>query len=253
MSQQNNLASLAERLSSALKLEQAPVAIRFTDSIAAGVSGPATRVPAGCRFWQDAVSSTFVTSASDHNLCAIGVHTHNLEPSASQQADLMEALRVFGELSYVRPQDVAAIPVLASRHKYVVYSPLSEAETTPDVVVVFVDANQTLILSEATQQVEGQTAPAMGRPACAAIPQVVNTGRAALSLGCCGARAYLDVLTEGIAIFGIPGAKLPAYVERIEALSQANAILSKFHQLRRRDVYAGKSPTIKESLGAMGA
>ena len=63
----------------------------------------------------------------------------------------------------------------------------------PDMVLLFVNANQTLILSEATQQVENQNAPAMGRPACAIVPQVMNTGRAALSLGCCGARAYLDI------------------------------------------------------------
>lgn len=55
-----------------------------------------------------------------------------------------------------------------------------------------VNANQTLILSEATQQVEKQNPPAMGRPACAVVAQVMNTGRAALSSGCCGARAYLD-------------------------------------------------------------
>ena len=34
--------------------------------------------------------------------------------------------------------------------------------------------------------------PAMGRPACAVVPQAINSGQAALSLGCCGARAYLD-------------------------------------------------------------
>ncbi len=112
----------------------------------------------------------------------------------------------------------------------------------PDVVLLFVNANQTLILSEATQQVENQNAPAMGRPACAIVPQVMNTGRAALSLGCCGARAYLDVLTDDVAVFAIPGAKLDAYAQRIEALAKANAILSKFHQIRRHDIAAGAPP-----------
>jgi hypothetical protein len=39
--------------------------------------------------------------------------------------------------------------------------------------------------------VEGGSPPAMGRLACAIMPQVGNTGRSALSLGCCGAGAYL--------------------------------------------------------------
>jgi uncharacterized protein (DUF169 family) len=122
----------------------------------------------------------------------------------------------------------------------------------PDVVLLFVQANQSLILSEAAHQVENHNAPAMGRPACAVVPQVMNTGRAALSLGCSGARAYLDVLTDDVALFAIPGSRLEAYVERIETLAKANQILSAFHQLRRRDVENGNTPTVQESLVAMG-
>lgn len=131
------------------------------------------------------------------------------------------------------------------------YSPLASCTRVPEVVVLFVDASQIMLLSEATQQVENQNAPAMGRPACAIIPQVANTGVAALSLGCCGARAYLDVLTDDVAIFAIPGTKLEAYVQRTEALANANAVLAKFHDIRRREVEASHTPSIKESLAAM--
>jgi uncharacterized protein (DUF169 family) len=253
MGQQNNYSQLAARLSNSLDLRQPPVAICFSESIPKGTRGYAGRVSAGCRFWQEAAHSAFATSASDHSLCAIGVHTHNLEPSPAQQADLMDALKVFGELTYVREEDVAAIPVLQSRPKYVLYSPLEDSRMLPDVVVLFVNAGQSLILSEATQQVENRHPPAMGRPACAAIPQVANSGRAAMSLGCCGARAYLDVLADDVAIFAIPGAKLEPYVDRIEKLSKANAVLAKFHQIRRREIEAGKTPTIKDSLAALQA
>lgn len=91
----------------------------------------------------------------------------------------------------------------------------------------------------------------MGRPACAIVPQAFNTGRAALSLGCCGARAYLDVLTDDVALWAIPGPKLNLYVERVTALAIANSVLSTFHNIRRSDVKEGKSPTIRESLLAM--
>lgn len=251
MSQESEHPQLAAKLAAALDLRQPPVAICFTDFIPAGMSGPAGRVPAGCRFWQDAASAAFATSSADHGLCAIGVYTHNLQPSSAQQTDLMDALKVFGELSYVREEDIATIPVLKSQPAYVLYSPLADSPMRPDVVVLFVDAKQTLILSEATQQVENQNPPAIGRPACAVIPQVVNTGHAALSLGCCGARAYLDVLADDVAIFAIPGAKLEAYAQRIEALSRANDVLSRFHQTRRRDIGAGQTPTIKDSLAAL--
>jgi uncharacterized protein (DUF169 family) len=253
MTPENYYQRAAQILFESLDLRQPPVAICFTESAPADVSGHTGRVPAGCRFWEDAAHSAFVTTAADHNLCAIGVYTHNLQTSPTQQTDLIDALKVFSDLGYVRKEDLPLIPVLTSQPGYIVYAPLAETPLPPDVVVLFINANQTLILSEATQQVENQNPPAMGRPACAVVPQVMNTGRAALSLGCCGARAYLDALTDDVAIFAIPGAKLKAYAERIEALSKANALLSRFHQLRRRDVEAGQQPTIKESLAALGS
>jgi len=249
---ENTFSHLAARLTIALDLRQPPVAISFSSSIPNGIGGHPGRVPAGCRFWEDAAGAAFATSAADHNLCAIGVYTHHLQESPAQQTDLMHALEVLGELGYVTPQDLAAIPVLESQPEYVLYSPLSGSPLVPDVVLLFVQANQSLILSEAAQQVENQNAPAMGRPACGIVPQVMNTGRAALSLGCCGARAYLDILADDVAIFAIPGAELEAYVERIETLAKANKILSAFHQMRRRDVEDGKTPTVQQSLLAMG-
>jgi hypothetical protein len=205
-------------------------------------------VAAGCRFWEEAAGKVFSTNAADHELCAIGVYTHHLQPSPKQQTDLQDALRVFNDLGYLRPEDLPLVPVLEASPKHVIYGPLARTPTTPDVVLMFVDASQTLLLSEATQQVEFQMPPALGRPACAIVPQVMNTGRAALSLGCCGARAYLDVLSNGVALFAIPGAKLEAYTERIEALTKANRTLTSFHTLRRCAVEAGGSPTVKESL-----
>lgn len=245
---QNNY---AEILSDSLQLRQAPVAISFANAIPDGLGRPDERVAAGCRFWQDAADKTFVTAASDHGLCSIGIHTHNLIPTPASMTDLQDALRVFGDLGYVREEDVAAIPVLKERPGYVIYGPLEEAPVAPDVVLLFVDSRQMLVLSEAAQQVEGGNPPAMGRPACAVVPQVMNTGRAAVSLGCCGARAYLDVFSDDVAIFAFPGEKLDAYVQRIKVLSGANSILAKFHSLRRHQVETGGAPSIKESLAAM--
>lgn len=246
-----DFAAIADTLTRALHLQQPPVTISLYDGLPGGVPVHSGNVAAGCRFWEDSAAGAFATSAADHRRCAIGVYTHNLQPSPEQQTDLMDALKVFADLGYVRAQDLPQIPVLQSQPKYVVYAPLASAAATPDMVLLFVNANQTLILSEATQQVENQVAPAMGRPACAVVPQVMNTGRAALSLGCCGARAYLDVLSDDVAIFAIPGAKLAAYAERIDVLAKANALLSRFHQIRRRAVEEGQNPTIKESLAAL--
>jgi uncharacterized protein (DUF169 family) len=244
---------IAQTLTESLKLTQVPVAVCLSESVPAGVETWSGTSPAGCRFWQEAASRVFATSAADHSLCSIGMYTHSLEMAPAAMKDLGDALKVFAQLSYVRDEDVAAIPVLASKPKYVVYGPLAKIPIDPDVVLLFVRADQTLILSEASQQLEGGMPPAMGRPACAIIPQAINSERSALSLGCCGARAYLDVLTENVALFAVPGKTLGAFAERVAALSHANGILTKFHELRRKDVEAGKNPTIQESLIALQA
>jgi len=244
-------ARLAATLSDSLHLTQVPVAVSFADAVPAGVKTFQGAVPAGCRFWQEAAHGQFATVPRQHDLCGIGLYTHNLEQTPGTQKELGDALKAFADLGYVREQDLPLIPVLNKSAKVVIYGPLAETNGTPDVVLLLVRADQTLILSEASQQLEGGLPPAMGRPACAVIPQAVNTGRTALSLGCCGARAYLDVLTPDVALYAVPGSILEAFTERVAALSRANSILTKFHEIRRRDVEAGRLPTVQESLAAM--
>ena len=242
---------IVQTLTGSLTLALPPIAICFADKVPEGVRNWTGRVPAGCRFWQEAATGVFATSPADHDLCAIGTFTHNLEITEAHEADRRDALTVLADLGYVREQDIPSIPILKSQPRHVIYGPLASIPLPPDVVLLFAKADQMLILSEASQQVEGGLPPAMGRPACAIVPQAVNTGRAALSLGCCGARAYLDVLTDEVALWAIPGSKLKPYVERIATLANANAVLTTFHQIRRKDVENGKNPTTRETLAAM--
>jgi uncharacterized protein (DUF169 family) len=244
-------ATLAARLTEVLGLDRPPIAVCLADQAPVGVAGPPRPVAAGCVFWQEAARGAIATGPADHAQCAIGTFTHNLATEPAHETDRRDALRVFADLGYVRPEDIPGIPVLAERPRAIVYAPLATTPLPPDVVLLFVRADQTLILAEASQSLDGGLAPAMGRPACALIPHVRNTGRAALSLGCCGARVYLDALAPAVALFALPGARLAAYTERIAELARANQILTAFHRLRRRDVEAGRSPTVRESLAAV--
>ncbi|HVU47520.1 MAG TPA: DUF169 domain-containing protein [Terracidiphilus sp.] len=250
---EQSYSQLAESLMRSLRLAQPPVAVCFADAVPESVPAYEGHAPAGCRFWRDAATAAFATSSSDHALCAVGSYTHNLELSAAEQGELQDCLTAFGGLGYVTPEDLPLIPVLGRRPKHVLYAPLAQSPCPPETVLLFGDASQALIVSEAVQQVEHRNPPALGRPACAVIPQVVNTGLAALSLGCCGARAYVDTFTTDLVLCALPGANLAAYVERIAALAQANSVLTQFHQRRSQDVAAGESPTVKESLAVMNS
>ena len=242
-------AVLAGSLISSLELTLPPVAVTFTDAAPADVPAYEDIVPAGCIFWQQAATRTFVTSAKDHALCSIGTHTHHLaQPEPSHQAELAESLAAMSALDYVRAEEVAAIPVVEREVRYIVYGPLADCRLGPDVVLLFAHARQGLVLSEAIARVDHGVPPALGRPACAVVPQALNYGNAALSLGCCGARAYLDALTDAVSLWALPARKLDRYCGEIATLAHANKMLTTFHLRRREDVEAGKQPTVRQSL-----
>ena len=244
---------LADELTKALNLTVAPVAIRFVESDSEDVAEMDSPVSAGCQFWERGAQKSVLTGTRHHANCAVGIHTHNLADAPdSQSSELMEVLAAMKGLDYVRDEEVAAIPVRQQSSKSVLYEPLSEATEQPDVVMLFAHSAQSLVLSEALHRVDGQVPPAMGRPACAVVPQVSNTGLSAMSLGCCGARVYLDALTDDIALWGLAGDKLEQYVSEIKIMSAGNEILTKFHDMRRQDIEAGKLPTVQDSLARLG-
>jgi len=245
----SNCGKLAGDITGALELSLPPIAVSFCEEVPPNISSFDGIVPAGCAFWEKAAAQTFATSTRDHELCAIGVHTHNMsESSPSHQRELQQALQAMSGLDYVREEEVAAIPVINRTVKHAIYGPLSEFPMTPEVVLVFADARQGLIISEAVARIDRGAAPAMGRPACAVIPQVLNQGTAALSLGCCGARAYIDAMSDNIALWAFPASKLEQYCEQIKILAAANKTLTTFHERRREDVESGKKPTVEQSL-----
>lgn len=243
---------LAEQIEASLKLLMPPIAISFANQLPNGIDHFEGAVPAGCSFWELAASQLFSTTAGDHELCSIGVHTHNLtDASPSQSGELQTALQAMTGLDYVREDEIAQIPVMPNRNKYTIYGPLADFPTDIDVVLLFADSQQGLCITEAVARVDAGTPPAMGRPACAVIPQVVKQGSAAMSLGCCGARAYLDALGNQTALWALPGSKLAAYAEQLGTMAKANSILTMFHNSRKSDVIAGKRPSVEETLEGM--
>ncbi|MET0218628.1 MAG: DUF169 domain-containing protein [Burkholderiales bacterium] len=245
-------AAIAARLENSLKLTLPPVAVCFCDYVPAQIAAHQGKVAAGCVFWEQAARGAFATSTPDHELCAVGVYTHNLaNPPPRHARELASVLQVMAGMEYVREEDVATIAVRKAPAKHVVYAPLKETPLPPEAVLLFAHSRQGLVIAEAIQQVDPQVPPALGRPACAVVPQAINSGHAALSLGCCGARAYLDALTDDTAVWAFPGAKIALYAERIAKLAMANDVLGRFHKLRRADVAAGKAPTYADSLARL--
>lgn len=109
----------SQQLMTGLDLPIQPTSITFSDTLSDGLPEFEGMVPAGCSFWQEATRRSFATSAQDHELCSIGVHTQNLAgASESQPGELQTALGAMIGLDYVREAEIAAIPVAQKSSKH---------------------------------------------------------------------------------------------------------------------------------------
>jgi uncharacterized protein (DUF169 family) len=157
--------SISKILMDSLQLRVAPVAVCLTDKPPEGVPTSSEPAAAGCAFWERGAQSAFVTSQKDHGNCAVGMYTHNMPlATAAQQEDLNTCLKVFGDLGYVRPEDIPGIPVLKEEARHVTYAPLASTPVPPSTVLLFANSRQSLAITEAVQQVEPGCAAGDGTP-----------------------------------------------------------------------------------------
>lgn len=222
-----------DALTDLLALSSPAVAIAFTDTPPANVERVDRSGPASCDYWRLAADGdTFYTLADDHKACPIGAHTHHVVTSADEQQQLMGLIQNMVGLSYIKLDEVPAIPRRTTPLAVAVYSPLASAPVAPDVVLVRGNARQLMLITEAAQLagVAG-VGPAMGRPTCAVLPAAINSRSVSASFGCVGNRVYTGA-TENEAYVAIPGAHLDALVESLRTIIRANTALEQFHRER---------------------
>ena len=229
-----NVKALGEKLSSLLGLRSAPVAIAFSAAAPAGVARVSRPGPAGCAYWKLAgEGQVFYTEAADHYNCPVGSYTHGVELPAARAAELQQVVGTMVGLEYIRMEEVPAMPRRTASFGVAVYAPLAEAPADPDVVLVRGDARQIMLIAEAARAAGiGHDGAAMGRPACAMIPQAMSSARGTTSLGCIGNRVYTG-LGDAELYFAIPGERLPEVVAKLESVVHANRELQQYHEGRR--------------------
>ena len=225
--------SLDERLVSALKPFAAPVAISFH---APGEDPPADRihpdypepnergrtgqVPAGCVFWIRGTDDTFATAAADHANCSVGSYTHGfitLEEAAAK--DDVEAVLAAG---WVDEAAVMGLPHLAERPGTVVYGPLAESRTEPDVVLLRINGFALMTLKGAFPEM-----PIEGKPQCHIVAMAKEQDRIAASVGCALSRARTGMRSEEMTCV-IPGRRLEEVVEKLESTVQLDRAMARY-------------------------
>jgi len=223
----------AKQISELLKLRKQPVAVKFEKEPPSGVARIDYTSPAGCSYWKLAAEGrTFYTVAEDHYGCPIGAHTHGVKMPAEKAKELEGLIGTMVQLEYLSMEEVPGIPHREEPFQIAIYAPLCEAEFLPDVVLVSGNAKQMMLLAEAAQAAgiisEGSV---VGRPTCAAIPAVMQSGHTATNLGCIGNRVYTELADDEL-YFAFAGFQLDVIVEKLQVIVKANRELEKFHLAR---------------------
>ena len=214
--------ALNDRLVATLKVFAPPLAISFHGP---GATPPAARVegryappnehgrtgqvPAGCVFWIQGAADTFATVASDHANCSVGSYTHGfitLEEAATKD-DVGAVL----EAGWVDQAAVMSLPHVAERPESVVYGPLAERRTPPDVVLLRINGLGLMTLKDAFPEM-----PIEGKPQCHIVAMAKDQNVVAASVGCALSRSRTGMRSEEMTCV-IPGRRLPEAVETLEA------------------------------------
>jgi uncharacterized protein (DUF169 family) len=230
----------ARRLQELLGSSHPPVAVTFIDHAPAGVPHVAAAGPASCSYWKLAAEGrTFFTEAADHANCPIGAYTHGVPLTPEVMKDLQGTVETMVGLSYLRAEEVPAIPRREGAFGVAVYQPLQETTTEPSAVIVRGNARQIMMLAEAALAAGAASSGLMGRPTCAMLPAAMRSGQGVASLGCIGNRVYTE-LGDGELYFALPGNKVQAVMEKLAGIVRANSELEKYHKGKLSD-RGGKS------------
>lgn len=227
-------AELAGRLSSALHLETAPVALSFSAERPEGVepfdapmSEPAEdgrkgRVSAGCVFWGKASTRAFSTIAEDHGNCSVGRVTHGFA-TLEEVAGNSDVAALLGA-GWVTTDAVAGIPSIKSRPGAITYAPLSELPdgVEPDVVLVKVNGRQLMVLSDALPELSIE-----GKPQCHVVALAADRKVPAASVGCALSRVRTGMAAEEMTC-ALPAATFQEIVTAVETTAAVDTTVAKY-------------------------
>jgi uncharacterized protein (DUF169 family) len=217
-------AELSKKLTAALKLDSAPIAISFSTEAPEGVEQMQGRMRL-CQMLDKVrlEGESFYTGPGNHE-CDGGAYSCGLiEPSERlKTGEFLAKMGLFGS-NRAAGRFIRSIPRLDfGTVKVVSFAPLEKTKIEPDVVVLICNATQGMKIAEAVAYESGKNATGLtGPPICSAVVAFPYlTGEVVYSLGDMGARRSMKVKDDDIFV-GIPAELLPDIVNNLGKLRSA--------------------------------
>jgi len=173
------------------------------------------------------------TVPSDHYNCAIGSYTHAISLPEERAQELTDTLNFMTGLGYIKMEEIPGIRQLPQTPGAVIYAPLGDTPTDPDVVLFAGQPGRLMLLQEAALRAGVSVqSPLLGRPTCMALPAALADG-VVTSAGCIGNRVYTG-LGEDELYFAVPGKDLTRVADELETVAAANVRLMEYRRQRRQ-------------------
>src|ERR1700751_228349 len=142
-----NWRELEQRILKVIKTGVRPVAVAFLDAAPEGVKKFEGTQPSGCSFWRIAAEGrTFYTIPQNHFNCAVGAYTHNIALTPDREKETEQTLKMMFDLGYVTPEEVPQLPRLPKPPVAILYAPVVDAKSQPDVVLFALKPAQAMLL-----------------------------------------------------------------------------------------------------------
>ncbi len=230
----------ASRIVDVLNLDTPPIALSFVDHAPAGVPDAGDAAPSACSFWRRAETGVFYASAAAHFNCPVGAMVMGFALPGEIKEQLGKLVGDMSDCNYVSHDEPGQIPGVAAPHAGIVYGPLAESRSTPDVVLLWVSPRQAMLCNEAMGTASWTAGgPAVtGRPGCAALPLAMNRNNPVISLGCAGMRTFTEIADDRLLV-AIPGGQLEKFTHAVEGTGQANKHMLGFYQAQRARLLDG--------------
>ena len=180
--------------------------------------------PSACSFWRRAETARFIADARSHTNCKVGAHVMGFSLEGEDMQALGALVQTMTGVSYIMPEEVPVLPRLPE-HKAWRYTPLSAASAAPELVLMWVDGRQVMLIQEAMGSAHWKSGKGLrttGRPACGALALAYHHAEAVLSFGCAGMRTFTEIPAQYMLLV-VPGEAVEGLCRSLEQTAKSNA------------------------------